>query len=172
MFIYIRHGDNEQFLANINCTILQLLLYTRKKVGLTKTDIIDLCEENGTMKMFFLMKTPRDYATNFLTSRNTYLVCKIERGLPGTRIAFSYRAFVPLLKNPEPELLESLRTQCETLERSRVKMLRIQEAKKTPPVGSSVKRPSKLGRHNEEVSHKKGPPYKPRADLIRKDRHR
>ncbi|XP_054975921.1 uncharacterized protein CXorf65 homolog [Sorex araneus] len=172
MFIYIKHADNEQFLVNINCTILQLLLYTRKKVGLTKTDIIDLCEETGTMKLFFLMKTPGEYATKFLTPRNTYFVCKIERGAPGTRLAYSYRAFVPLLKNPEPELLDSLRAQCEILERSRVKMLKVQEAKKVTPMGSSLKRPSKPGRPDEDGSTRRGPLYKTRADFYRRDRHR
>ena len=46
-------------------------------------ETIDLCDETGTMKLFFLMKTPGDYASKFLTARNTYYVCKVERGAPG-----------------------------------------------------------------------------------------
>lgn len=30
-------SDNEQFLANINCSVLLLMHYTRRKVGLPKT---------------------------------------------------------------------------------------------------------------------------------------
>ncbi|KAM9667501.1 uncharacterized protein CXorf65 homolog isoform 1-T1 [Dama dama] len=147
MFIFIKHGDNQQFLANINCSVLLLLHYARRKVGLPKTDTIDLCDETGTMKLFFLMKTPGDYANKFLTARNTYYVCKVERGAPGTRLENAYKAFVPLLKNPEPELVDALRTQCDLLERSRVKMLRIQEAKKVVPVDSSVNLPVSLTEH-------------------------
>ncbi|EHB13493.1 hypothetical protein GW7_10719 [Heterocephalus glaber] len=68
-------------------------------------DIIDLCDESGTMKMFFMMKTPGEYASKFLTTLNTYYVCKMEHGVPETRIENSYIAIVPLLKNPEPELV-------------------------------------------------------------------
>ncbi|KAM7225540.1 hypothetical protein CapIbe_023517 [Capra ibex] len=147
MFIFIKHGDNQQFLANANCSVLLLLHYARRKVGLPKTETIDLCDETGTMKLFFLMKTPGDYASKFLTARNTYYVCKVERGAPGTRVESAYKAFVPLLKNPEPELIDALRTQCDLLERSRVKMLRIQEAKKVIPIESSVNLTVSLTKH-------------------------
>ncbi|XP_073918967.1 uncharacterized protein CXorf65 homolog isoform X1 [Castor canadensis] len=129
MFIFIKHGDNRQFLANTNCSVLLLLHYIRKKMGLRKT---------------------------------------------GTRLENAYRAVVPLLKNPETELVEALRTQCDFLERSRVKMLRSLEAKKVAAVESSVNLPTKSGR-----SHEVGPPptrrplYKSRADFLsRKGKHR
>lgn len=35
------------------------------------------------MKFFFLLKTPGDYASKFLTVRNTYYVCRVVRGPPG-----------------------------------------------------------------------------------------
>ncbi|XP_057573436.1 uncharacterized protein CXorf65 homolog [Hippopotamus amphibius kiboko] len=143
MFIFIKHGDNQQFLANTNCSVFWLLHYARYKVGLPKTDTIDLCDETGTMKLFFLMKTPGDYANKFLTARSTCYVCRVERGAPGTRLGSAYRALVPLLKNPEPELIDALRTQCDSLERSQVKRLRSQEAKKVVSIESLVKRPSK-----------------------------
>ncbi|KAM8895722.1 uncharacterized protein CXorf65 homolog isoform 1-T1 [Lycaon pictus] len=115
MFIFIKHGDT-----------------------------IDLCDETGTMKLLFLMKTPGDYASKFLTARSTYYICKVERGAPGTRLENAYKAFVPLLKNPEPELIDALRTQCDLLERNRVKLLRSQEAKKVVPIESSVNLPVRL----------------------------
>ncbi|XP_047392044.1 uncharacterized protein CXorf65 homolog [Sciurus carolinensis] len=96
------------------------------------------------MKLLFLMKTPGEYASKFLTARDTYYVCKVERGAPGTRLENAYRAFVPLLKNPEPELLDALRTQCEFMERSRVKMLRTLEAKKITPIESTLNLPVRL----------------------------
>ncbi|XP_020006854.1 uncharacterized protein CXorf65 homolog isoform X2 [Castor canadensis] len=193
MFIFIKHGDNRQFLANTNCSVLLLLHYIRKKMGLRKTDTIDLCDESGTMKLLFLTKTPADYASKFLTVRNTYYVCKVVRGAAGTRLENAYRAVVPLLKNPETELVEALRTQCDFLERSRVKMLRSLEAKKVAAVESSVNLPVRLkcslAQHpplptsqlqtKSGRSHEVGPPptrrplYKSRADFLsRKGKHR
>ncbi|XP_050998171.1 uncharacterized protein CXorf65 homolog [Acomys russatus] len=191
MFIFIKHGDNQEFLVNTNCSVLLLLHYIKKKMGLRKTDTIDLCDESGTLKLFFLSKTPGDYASKFLTVRNTYYVCKVERGAPGTRIENAYKAIVPLLKNPEPELVDSLRTQCDFLERSRIKMLRTLEAKRLAAIESSVnlsaraqkgsgaqqspgpssQLKSKAGRSDED-----GPPptrrpyYKTRADFLKRHR--
>uniref|UniRef100_A0A8D2H3E9 Chromosome X open reading frame 65 n=1 Tax=Urocitellus parryii TaxID=9999 RepID=A0A8D2H3E9_UROPR len=188
MFIFIKHGDNQQFLVNTNCSVFPLLHYTRSKVGLRKTDTIDLCDESGTMKLLFLMKTPGEYASKFLTARDTYYVCKVERGAPGTKLENAYRAFVPILKNPEPELLDALRTQCDFMERSRVKMLRTLEAKKITPIESTVNLPVRLPKHgplqhsplptrpSEEDGPpptRRGPPFKTRADnLGRRDKHR
>ncbi|XP_005401702.1 PREDICTED: uncharacterized protein CXorf65 homolog isoform X2 [Chinchilla lanigera] len=160
-------SDNQQFLLNINCSVLLLMHYTRAKVGLRKRDIIDLCDEAGILKMFFMLKTPGEYASKFLTARNTYYVCKVERGAPGTRIENSYRAIVPLLKNPEPEVLDALRTQCEILERNRVKTLKIIEAKRVTTIESTVNLPvrSKSGRSDDH-----GPPPAPRKGLHFKTR--
>nr|XP_060491179.1 uncharacterized protein CXorf65 homolog isoform X3 [Panthera onca] len=131
MFIFITHGgphgpshvfsDNQQFLANINCSVLLLMHYTRRKVGLPKTDTIDLCDETGTMKMFFVMKTPGDYASKFLTARSTYYVCKVERGAQ-----------------------ENLRSQCDVMEKNPLKMLKIQEAKKVVAIESTANAPVRL----------------------------
>ncbi|XP_034342167.1 uncharacterized protein CXorf65 homolog isoform X1 [Arvicanthis niloticus] len=191
MFIIIKHGDNQEFLVNTNCSVLLLLHYTRKKMGLRKTDTIDLCDESGTMKLLFLSKTPGDYASKFLTARNTYYVCKVERGAPGTRIENSYKAIVPLLKNPEPELVESLRTQCDFLERSRIKMLRTLEAKRLAAMESSVNLPARSPKSSGTQqtpspssqlkskgarSDEDGPPstrrpfYKTRADFLKRHR--
>ncbi|EPQ13923.1 Cytokine receptor common subunit gamma [Myotis brandtii] len=115
------HGNFSHFIANINCAVHRLLHYTRNKVGLPKTETIDLCDETGTMKLFFLMKIPGDYANKFLTARNTYYICKVARGTP-----------------------DALRTQCDMLEKSRLKMLRLQEAKKAVKIDSSVNLPVRL----------------------------
>ncbi|XP_016006311.1 uncharacterized protein CXorf65 homolog isoform X2 [Rousettus aegyptiacus] len=169
MFIFIKHGDNQHFLVNTNCTVLVLLHYIRGKLGLAKTDTIDLCDETGNMKLFFLMKTPGEYASKFLTARSTYHVCRVTRGAPGTRLENAYLAFVPFLKNPGHEMLDALRTQCDMLERNRVKMLRIQEAaKKVVPVESSVNLPAKpSGKSDEDKpAPRKSPFYKTRADFL------
>nr|XP_017525849.1 uncharacterized protein CXorf65 homolog [Manis javanica] len=168
MFIFIKHGDNQQFLVNTNCSVLLLLHYIHSKVALPKTDTIDLCDETGTMKMLFLMKTPGDYASKFLTTRSTYYVCKVECGKPGTRLRNVYKAFVPLLKNPEPKLLDALHTQCDSLEKSRVKILRSQEAKKVTSVESSANSKS-----DGEGPTGRGLLFRTRADFLnRNNKHR
>ncbi|XP_012887111.1 PREDICTED: uncharacterized protein CXorf65 homolog [Dipodomys ordii] len=191
MFIVIKHGDNQEFLVNTNCSILLLLHYIRTKMGLRKTDTIDLCDESGTLKLLFLSKTPTEYASKFLTVRNTYYVCKVERGAPGTRIENSYKVVVPLLKHPELELLEALRTQCDILEKSRLKMLRALEAKKLAAAESSTnvsgrllkgstsqhfslsQQKSKIVRTDEDGTPlPRRPILKNRSDFGRKDRHR
>ncbi|XP_055461018.1 uncharacterized protein CXorf65 homolog [Psammomys obesus] len=190
MFIFVQHGDNEQFLLNTNCSILLLLHYTKKKMGLRKTDIIDFCDETGTMKLLFLSKTPGDYASKFLTPRNTYYICKVERGAPGNKIENPYKAIVPLLKNPEPQIVDALRTQCEFLERSRIKMLKALEAKRLAAMESVVNIPTKSPKSGVQQtpspsgqmksksarSDDDGPPssrkpvYKTRADFVKRHR--
>uniref|UniRef100_A0A670YN20 Chromosome X open reading frame 65 n=1 Tax=Pseudonaja textilis TaxID=8673 RepID=A0A670YN20_PSETE len=128
MFIVIKHGDNRQFLANINCSVLLLTHYLRDKVGLHRTDSIDLCEENGTLKLIFLVKFPEDNASKFLTARGTYYVCKVERGATGGVTSASPGRTTARLSSP----LDSLRNQCEYLEKSRLKMLKNQDGKKPP----------------------------------------
>ncbi|KAM4817882.1 uncharacterized protein CXorf65 homolog isoform 2-T2 [Thomomys bottae] len=155
-------------------------------------DTIDLCDESGTMKLLFLTKTPTEYASKFLTVRNTYYVCKVERGAPGTRIENAYKVVVPLLKHPELELIEALRTQCDMLEKSRLKMLRALEAKKLAAAESSTnvsgrllkgstsqhfslsQQKSKIVRTTDEEGGPlpRRPILKNRSDFGRKDRHR
>ncbi|XP_023562887.1 uncharacterized protein CXorf65 homolog isoform X2 [Octodon degus] len=158
MFAFIKHGDNQEFLVNLNCPVRLLMHYIRRKVGLRRRGIIDLCDESGTLKMFFITKTRGEYATKFLTVRNTYYVCKVQRGAPGTRIENSYRAIVPILKNPDPEMVDALRAQCETLERNRVKALKIIEAKRVAVIESTLNLSSKSGKsddhsHSHSQSH-------------------
>uniref|UniRef100_A0A8C5L4V8 Predicted gene 614 n=1 Tax=Jaculus jaculus TaxID=51337 RepID=A0A8C5L4V8_JACJA len=139
MFIIIKHGDNQEFLVNSNCTIQILLHYVRTKTGLRKTDIIDLCDESGTLKLFFLSKTPGDYACKFLTARNTYYVCKVERGAPGKGRILIMKLVLKIrqISLAFSWFLDSLRTQCEFLERSRIKLLRALEAKRLAALEAS-----------------------------------
>ncbi|XP_036696968.1 uncharacterized protein CXorf65 homolog [Balaenoptera musculus] len=174
MFIFIKHGDNQQFLANTNCSVLLLLHYVRHEVGLPDTDTIDLCDAMGTMQLFFLMKTLGDYANKFLTARNTYYVCRVEHKAPGTGLKNAYRAFVPLLKDPEPKIIDALRTQRDLLLRGQIEQFGSQEAKRVAPIESSVKLPSKLSRCSDEVgTTRSGPLFKTRGNIIRsRDKHR
>ncbi|XP_017824210.1 uncharacterized protein CXorf65 homolog isoform X2 [Callithrix jacchus] len=145
MFIYIKHGGT-----------------------------IDLCDEAGMMKMFFQMKPNHtDYASKYLTARSTYYVCKVVRGPPGTRIEPAYKAFVPLLKNPEPLLLVTLCTQCDALERSRLERLKMLEAKKVVRIEPSAITPSKLSGQDKKKSALKSKPLTSKKKVVfREDKSR
>ncbi|XP_027692513.1 LOW QUALITY PROTEIN: uncharacterized protein CXorf65 homolog [Vombatus ursinus] len=143
MFIYIKHGDNQQFLANINCSVLLLLQYLHNKMGMRSSDLVDLCDEAGTLKLLFQVKLPGESASKFLQDRNVYYICKVQRGPRGTRSENAYRAIVPLLKEPEQDLLDTLKAQCDALEKSRIQKLRDQAAKKIVPKKVHIIEPSK-----------------------------
>ncbi|XP_043378997.1 uncharacterized protein CXorf65 homolog [Chelonia mydas] len=179
--------DNQQFLANTGCSVLLLLHYLRSKVGLQRTEAIDLCDELGTLKLLFLVKLPSDSASKFLSPRGTYYVCRVERGAPGTKQENAYRAFTPILKDPEPELLDALRTQCEFLEKSRLKLLKAQDGKKIQTMESLISivpsqisgklmgrpGPGAAGAADEEGAQRKAgasPKIKPEAS--KKEKHR
>ncbi|XP_062998178.1 uncharacterized protein CXorf65 homolog [Elgaria multicarinata webbii] len=187
MFICIKYGDNRQFLANINCSVLLLMHYLRDKVGLQRTDPIDLCEENGTLKLMFLVKFPEDNASKFLTPRGNYYICKVERGSQGTKHENSYRAFIPIFKYPPLDLLDSLRNQCDFLEKSRLKILKSQDGKKPPTMESLLvsmanqvvgKGTGKAGANVSGGLDEEGSPRKTtaaakaRLEASRKDKHR
>ncbi|MGH0180945.1 UNVERIFIED_CONTAM: hypothetical protein FKN15_005240 [Acipenser sinensis] len=78
MFICIKHGDNQQFLANTNCPLILLLQYLKHKLELPKTDLIDLCDEKGILKLLFLYPTPLESASRMLYTRGTYIVCRVN----------------------------------------------------------------------------------------------
>uniref|UniRef100_A0A8C6RPC7 Predicted gene 614 n=1 Tax=Nannospalax galili TaxID=1026970 RepID=A0A8C6RPC7_NANGA len=176
MFIFIKHGDNQEFLVNTNCSIRLLLHYIQKKMGLCKTDTIDLCDESGTMKLLFQSKTPEDYASKFLTARNTYYVCKVELGARGTKTGNFYKAIVPLLKNPELEIVGKA---CDGGRRTwEVMYITVTlEAKILAAMESSVNLPArspKSGGAQQASTPKDGTPptrepfYKTRADFLKR----
>uniref|UniRef100_A0A8C2TQM3 Chromosome X open reading frame 65 n=1 Tax=Coturnix japonica TaxID=93934 RepID=A0A8C2TQM3_COTJA len=104
MFIHITHGDNESFLANTDCPVLLLLSHLRSKVGVPPNEVIDLCDNLGSPKMLFQVKTVQDRASDFLEAHGTYYVCRVEFGAPGTAQEQTAQSFVPLLKNPSVAL--------------------------------------------------------------------
>ncbi|KAL2077169.1 hypothetical protein ACEWY4_026673 [Coilia grayii] len=132
MFVYIKHGDGEQFLTNTNCPVMLLLQHVRAKLGLPESDLVDLCDERGVLKLLFLLQQPQESASRQLTSRSTYTVCSINRQSDG-----AYVSVTPHVVNPDPSLLEALQTQTDNLEKARLKYLRALEDKR-----SSVETPS------------------------------
>ncbi|XP_062441015.1 uncharacterized protein CXorf65 homolog [Rhea pennata] len=132
MFICVRHGDNQRFLANTDCPVLLLLPYVRRKAGVPPGAVIDLCDPQGTPKLLFQPKALSERASKFFPVPGTYYVCRVEFGAPGTQQEHVYQAFVPLLKAPSPELTEALRQHCEHQHRVRLRTPRVLENRRMP----------------------------------------
>ncbi|XP_053361503.1 uncharacterized protein CXorf65 homolog [Clarias gariepinus] len=114
MFAYIKHDENEDFLVNTSCSIICLLQYLRFKLGLPQSELVDLCDEMGTL--LFMFRHLQDYASQILTPRNTYIVCTINRGSDGT-----YVSITPHKENPDVLLQAVLQNQLVSLEQTRRK---------------------------------------------------
>uniref|UniRef100_A0A8C3XPB7 Chromosome X open reading frame 65 n=1 Tax=Chelydra serpentina TaxID=8475 RepID=A0A8C3XPB7_CHESE len=171
MFICVKHGDNQQFLANTCCSVLLLLHYLRSKVGLRRTEAIDLCDELGTLKLLFLVKLPSDSASKFLSPRGTYYVCRVERGTPGPVPEAPSNLVSPPLSPARPLSADALRTQCEFLEKSRLKLLKAQDGKKVQTMESPGSGASGVA-DEEGAPRKAGPSPKIKPEASKKEKHR
>uniref|UniRef100_A0A8C4KK33 Chromosome X open reading frame 65 n=1 Tax=Dromaius novaehollandiae TaxID=8790 RepID=A0A8C4KK33_DRONO len=130
MFICVRHGDNQHFLANTDCPVLLLLLYVRRKAGAPAGAVIDLCDALGTPKLLFQAKAQSERASKFFPVPGAcYYVCRVELGAPGGAAA---GACVPgLPPGPSPPA-EALRQHCEHQHRSRPRAPRTLEGRRMP----------------------------------------
>ncbi|XP_010295656.1 PREDICTED: uncharacterized protein CXorf65 homolog, partial [Phaethon lepturus] len=128
MFIRVKYGNDQSFLANTNCTVLRLLSDVRRMVGLPHTDVIDLCDELGTPKLLFQVTSVRVRASEFLQAHSTYYACRVEFGVPGTEEEHARWSFTPLLEHPSPALTaEALWQQGERLRRRQTGALKVLE---------------------------------------------
>ncbi|XP_030621427.1 uncharacterized protein CXorf65 homolog [Chanos chanos] len=149
MFIYIKHADNEQFLVNTDCPIILLLQYLRTKLGLAETELLDLCDERGTLKLLFLAHQPQESASRLLPVRASFLVCSVNRDSKDG----AYVSITPHVTNPDPALIENLKTQMDHLEKARLKKLSSQEdrvsnvARSAQPVSTPSPNPGPLPEH-------------------------
>ncbi|XP_063791693.1 uncharacterized protein CXorf65 homolog isoform X1 [Pseudophryne corroboree] len=184
MFICIVHGDKQQFLVNISCNVIHLLDHIRKKLQVPVTDTIDLCDIQGSLQFFCFVRNFAERADKYVSPRETYYVCKIEKGEPGSKYEHCYREITLLLSSPEPEITDALRAQCEFLEKSRPKLLKDSGAKWLTALDlrkqlySALPLPTSHASEKsseEEMNSKQGNARSPRdkaPNTLRKNRHR
>ncbi|KAL6480258.1 hypothetical protein MHYP_G00112910 [Metynnis hypsauchen] len=79
MFIYIKHAEDEQFLVNSNCPINVLLQYVRAKLEVAESELVDLCDEQGVLKLLFLSQQPQENASRLFSPREKCILCTINR---------------------------------------------------------------------------------------------
>uniref|UniRef100_A0A8C0GS47 Chromosome X open reading frame 65 n=1 Tax=Chelonoidis abingdonii TaxID=106734 RepID=A0A8C0GS47_CHEAB len=161
MFICVKHGENQQFLANTCCSVLLLLHYLRSKVGLRRTETIDLCDEQGTLKLLFLVKLPSDSASKFLSPRGTYYVCRVERGAPGARSPAAGEIRLKLLKAQDGKKIQTME--------SLISIVPSQTSVSSMPLACSAG----SGAADEEGAPRKaGPSPKIKPEASKKEKHR
>ncbi|XP_051716088.1 uncharacterized protein CXorf65 homolog [Ctenopharyngodon idella] len=120
MFIYIKHGDNDQFLVNPNCPVVVLMQHIKTRLQLAESELIDLCDERGMLKFLFLPQNSRESACGLLKARESFIVCVIERMSDG-----AYTSVTSLLSSVQSAVLETLQTQIDNLEKTRLKQLQV-----------------------------------------------
>ncbi|XP_058845451.1 uncharacterized protein CXorf65 homolog [Acipenser ruthenus] len=89
------------------------------------SDLIDLCDEKGILKLLFLYRTPLESASRLLYTRGTYIVCRVNQN----KADRGYTSITPILTSPETEMQELLQAQVGNLEKARLKQhqARVQE---------------------------------------------
>ncbi|CAF1014680.1 unnamed protein product [Adineta steineri] len=75
-FIKVIHGENQQIVLNSYSSCRRLLDHMKILIGSPKEEILDLMDNEGKLKELNAHFT--DYATQYLTARNTYYVLKVE----------------------------------------------------------------------------------------------
>ncbi|XP_016306437.1 uncharacterized protein CXorf65 homolog isoform X2 [Sinocyclocheilus anshuiensis] len=131
MFIYIKHEDNNQFLVNTNCPIVVLMKYIKTRLGLAESELIDLCDEPGVLKFLFLLQNSQESARGLLKAKESFIVCIIR---------------------------QSLQTQIDNLEKTRLKQLHIVEARMaTSEEINAQALPTKSTKKRKKVTHANAP---------------
>lgn len=75
MFIYVKYGNNEEAMVNINCKVINFLRYLKNFPNTSDTDL-DLCDITGDIK--YLQDNRDKYASALLKEKERYVLLKID----------------------------------------------------------------------------------------------
>ncbi|XP_073778109.1 uncharacterized protein CXorf65 homolog isoform X1 [Danio rerio] len=152
MFIYIRHGDNEQFLLNSNCPVVILVQYLKRMFGLAESELVDLCDERGVLKFLFQPQNLQESARELLKARESFIVCIVHCMNDG-----AFTSVRSLLAGVDSALLEALQSQIDHLEKARLKQLHSVESRAaTSEENSAQALPAKTTKKRKKVTHVNG----------------
>ncbi|KAF4104742.1 hypothetical protein G5714_014073 [Onychostoma macrolepis] len=87
-------------------------------------ELIDLCDERGVLKFLFLPQNSQESSRGLLKAKESFIVCTIKRTSDG-----AYNSVTSLLSSVDPAVLETLQTQIDNLEKTRLKQLHIVESR-------------------------------------------
>lgn len=75
MFLYVKYGNDQEIMININCRIINLLRYI-KKIANTDENELELCDITGDVK--FLQANIYAYTNTLLKEKERYILLKTE----------------------------------------------------------------------------------------------
>jgi len=75
MFLYVKYGDDQEIMINVNCRIINFLRYV-KKVANTDDNELELCDITGDVK--FLQANLFAYTNTLLKEKEHYILLKTE----------------------------------------------------------------------------------------------
>ncbi len=75
MFLYVKYGNDQEIMININCRIINLLRYI-KRIANTDENELELCDITGEVK--FLQANIYAYTNTLLKEKERYILLKTE----------------------------------------------------------------------------------------------
>lgn len=133
-----------------------LLQYMRSKLGLQESELVDLCDDKGSLKLLFLSHQSQECCSRLLASRSSFTFCILHRSLKDG----AYVSITPLVRNPDPALLETLQTQTDNLERARLRQLRSQEDRRAAEMPTQTQ-PTQQAKGKGRAVHLDAPEEEP-----------
>ncbi|XP_042593632.1 uncharacterized protein CXorf65 homolog, partial [Cyprinus carpio] len=117
------------------------------------SEIIDLCDERGVLKFLFLPQNSQQSARGLLKAKESFIVCIIKRRSDG-----AYNSVTSLLSGVDPAVIETLQTQIDNLEKTRLKQLHIVETRMTSSEEiNALTLSTKTTKKRKKVTHANAP---------------
>jgi len=105
-FVVIKYGDDQEALINPFCSTYIFIDWIRQIVKCDKDILLDLVDLEGQLRN--LPVTTEEYATEYVTGRETYVVISVERqGDDGPR---KYVSLLNNLDKSNPELSKAIQS--------------------------------------------------------------
>uniref|UniRef100_A0AAZ3RJ87 Chromosome X open reading frame 65 n=1 Tax=Oncorhynchus tshawytscha TaxID=74940 RepID=A0AAZ3RJ87_ONCTS len=120
------------------------------------SELVDLCDDRGALKLLFLSQQPQECASRLLPPRCSLTFCIVNRNPKDG----AYISITPLVANPDPAFLETLQTQTDSLERARLRQLRSQEDRRATEAPSQTQ-PTQTAKGRGRAVHMDTPDDEP-----------
>ncbi|XP_048032443.1 uncharacterized protein CXorf65 homolog isoform X2 [Megalobrama amblycephala] len=130
--------------------------HIKTRLRLAESELIDLCDERGMLKFLFQPQNSQESACGLLKARESFIVCVIERMSDG-----AYTSVSALLSSVHSAVLETLQTQIDNLEKTRLKQLQIVQELAAQVLAASEKNSAqtltKIIKKRKKVTHVNAP---------------
>ena len=83
MFVTIEWGENKSLVINPDCMAVVFIDCIKKTCGLSKSTIIDLCDETATLFEMY-NKDPMENIFDYFLPRSAFLLVSVQRNVDGS----------------------------------------------------------------------------------------